>query len=175
MALEFRRAVAVDIAAIVALVESAYRGESSQRGWTTEADLLDGQRTDAAEVLQLLQAPASQIILAFDNGTLLASAHIQMHEDGCHFGMFAVVPTLQGGGVGKALLAEGERRATIDFGATEMRMWVIWMRESLIAFYQRREYRLTGEREAFPYDDDNFGRPKRDDLYFVVMSKSLKL
>ncbi len=173
MALEFRRAQAADVANIVALVESAYRGESSQKGWTTEADLLDGQRTDAAEVLQLLLAPASQIILAFDGDALLASAHIQMHDDGCHFGMFAVVPTLQGGGVGKALLAEGERRAALDFGATEMRMWVIWMRESLIAFYQRRGYRLTGEREDFPYGDDDFGLPKRDDLYFVVMSKTL--
>ena len=96
-----------------------------------------------------------------------------MHDDGCHFGMFAVVPTLQGGGVGKALLAEGERRAALEFAATEMRMWVIWMRESLIAFYQRRGYRLTGEREEFPYDDANFGLPKRDDLYFVVLSKSL--
>ncbi len=173
MALEFRRAQAADAVNIVELVESAYRGESSQKGWTTEADLLDGQRTDVAEVLQLLQAPASQVILAFDDGALVASAHIQMHADGCHFGMFAVVPTLQGGGVGKALLAEGERRAVLDFAATEMRMWVIWMRESLIAFYQRRGYRLTGEREEFPYDDANFGLPKRTDLYFIVLSKVL--
>jgi GNAT superfamily N-acetyltransferase len=173
MALEFRRAQAADAVSIVALVESAYRGESSQKGWTTEADLLDGQRTDVAEVLQLLQAPASQVILAFDDGALVASAHIQMHADGCHFGMFAVVPTLQGAGVGKALLAEGERRAVLDFAATEMRMWVIWMRESLIAFYHRRGYRLTGEREEFPYDDANFGLPKRADLYFVVLSKLL--
>jgi len=173
MALSFRRAHASDVLRIVALVESAYRGESSQNGWTTEADLLDGQRTNAAEVSGLLVAPASQIILAFDGEALLASAHIQMHDDGCHFGMFAVVPTLQGAGVGKALLAEGERRAVADFAATEMRMWVIWMRESLIAFYRRRGYRLTDEREEFPYGDVNFGQPKRDDLYFIVMSKVL--
>ena len=173
MALIFRRAQLSDVTRIVALVESAYRGETSQRGWTTEADLLDGQRTDTEEVSGLLLATLSQIILAFDDDVLVASAHIQMHDDGCHFGMFAVVPTLQGGGVGKALLAEGERRAALDFAATEMRMWVIWMRESLIAFYQRRGYRLTGEREEFPYEDANFGLPKRDDLYFVVLSKSL--
>ena len=173
MALNFRRAQASDVARIVALVESSYRGESSQRGWTTEADLLDGQRTNAEEVSGLLLAPTSQIILAFDDDTLVASAHIQMHDDGCHFGMFAVVSSLQGGGIGKALLAEGERRAVADFAATEMRMWVIWMRESLIAFYQRRGYRLTGERENFPYGDANFGLPKRDDLYFIVLSKVL--
>lgn len=174
MALNFRRAQANDVAHIVALVESSYRGEISQKGWTTEADLLDGQRTSAAEVSALLLALRSQIILAFDGDNLVASAHIQMHDDGCHFGMFAVVPSLQGAGVGKALLAEGERRAVADFAATEMRMWVIGMRKSLIAFYQRRGYRLTGEREAFPYGDANFGLPKRDDLYFVVLSKVLK-
>ncbi len=173
MVLQFRRAQAADVAHVVALVESAYRGESSERGWTTEADLLGGQRTHAAEVSELLLAPDSQFILAFDDGALVASAHIQMHEDGCHFGMFAVVPALQGAGVGKALLAEGERRAAADFAATEMRMWVIWMRESLIAFYQRRGYHLTGEREEFPYGDANFGVPKRDDLYFIVLSKAL--
>ena len=173
MTLSFRRAQLSDVVRIVALVESAYRGKSSELGWTTEADLLDGQRTDAAEVSELLLAPGSQIILAFDDDTLVASAHIQMHQDGCHFGMFAVVPTLQGAGVGKALLAEGESRAVADFAATEMRMWVIWTRESLIAFYQRRGYRLTDEREEFPYGDANFGLPKRDDLYFVVLSKVL--
>lgn len=173
MALSFRLAQVSDVPRIVALVESAYRGESSQQGWTTEADLLDGQRTNAAEVAALLIAPNSQIILAFDGDALLASAHIQMHDDGCHFGMFAVVPTFQGTGVGKALLADGERRARADFAATEMRMWVIWMRESLIAFYQRRGYHLTGQREEFPYGDANFGLPKRDDLYFVVLSKVL--
>ncbi len=173
MALIFRRALTSDVPQVVALVESAYRGEGSQHGWTTEADLLDGQRTDALEVSALLVAPGSQIILAFDGDALLASAHIQMHEDGCHFGMFAVVPTLQGAGVGKALLAEGERRAMADFAATEMRMWVLWMRESLIAFYQRRGYRPTGQREEFPYGDANFGLPKREDLYFVVLSKVL--
>lgn len=173
MAFSFRRAQANDVPQIVALVESAYRGESSQHGWTTEADLLDGQRTHAAEVSALLGAPGSQFILAYDGDALLATAHIQMHDDGCHFGMFAVVPTLQGVGVGKAMLAECERRAVADFGATEMIMWVLWMRESLIAFYQRRGYRMTDAREEFPYGDDNFGLPKRDDLYFAVLSKVL--
>ena len=70
MTLSFRRAQLSDVVRIVALVESAYRGKSSELGWTTEADLLDGQRTDAAEVSELLLAPGSQIILAFDDDTL---------------------------------------------------------------------------------------------------------
>jgi GNAT superfamily N-acetyltransferase len=174
MALDFRNAVAADAEQIVALVESAYRGEVSQQGWTTEADLLDGQRTDVQDVLRLLDTHKSQIVLAFDSDALVGSAHIQLHDDGCHFGMFAVRPNLQGAGVGKALLAEGERRAVHHFAAAEMRMWVIWLRDSLIAFYLRRGYQLTHEREAFPYGDPQFGLPKRDDLYFVVLSKTLR-
>jgi GNAT superfamily N-acetyltransferase len=173
MALVFRSALATDGAQIVALVESAYRGEVSQQGWTTEADLLDGQRTDLNDVLRLISATKSEIVLAFDGDALVGSAHIQLHVDGCHFGMFAVKPNLQGGGVGKALLAEGERRARLNFNATEMRMWVIWLRDRLIAFYLRRGYQLTAEREAFPYGDAQFGLPKRDDLYFIVLSKKL--
>jgi GNAT superfamily N-acetyltransferase len=173
MGLRFRSANLADVAQIVPLVESAYRGEASRQGWTTEADFLDGQRTDAAGVAALLDAPASQVVLAFDNDILVGCAHIQMHEDGCHFGMFAVNPSLQSQGVGKALLAECELRAAADFAALQMCMWVIWLRENLIAFYLRRGYRKTAQQEAFPYGDPRFGLPKRDDLYFIVMYKAL--
>jgi GNAT superfamily N-acetyltransferase len=173
MGLRFRSAHLADVAQIVPLVESAYRGEASKQGWTTEADLLDGQRTDAAGVGALLDASASQVVLAFAEDVLVGCAHIQMHADGCHFGMFAVNPALQSHGVGKALLAECERRAVADFAASQMCMWVIWLRESLIAFYARRGYQKTAQKEAFPYGDVRFGLPKRDDLYFIVMYKAL--
>jgi GNAT superfamily N-acetyltransferase len=173
MGLRFRSAVLADIAQIVPLVESAYRGESSKLGWTTEADFLDGQRTDATGVAALLDEPASQVVLAFEDDVLVGCAHIQMHQDGCHFGMFAVQPMLQSQGVGKALLAQCEQRAVADFGAKQMCMWVIWVRESLIAFYLRRGYQKTAQQEVFPYGDARFGLPKRDDLYFIVMHKAL--
>lgn len=176
MTIAFRRAGAADVAELVRLVESAYRGEGSKQGWTTEAELLDGQRTDADGVSALLVAPASAIIVAFDDqapSSLLACAHIQMHDDGCHFGMFAVNPTLQRGGIGKLLLAECERFAAREFAAEQMVMWVIWTRTELIAFYERRGYSRTGEQAAFPYGDPRFGLPKRDDLHFVVFSKAL--
>jgi GNAT superfamily N-acetyltransferase len=171
--LHFRRATTLDAPLIVPLVESAYRGEGSKVGWTTEADLLGGQRTDLADVLHTLAQPNSHIILAWRGAALVATAHIQLHDDGCHFGMFAVSPTLQGSGTGKALIAECERRAVHEFGAQQMRMWVLWVRDSLIAFYERRGYALNGEREAFPYGDARFGLPKRSDLYFVVLAKTL--
>lgn len=176
MTIAFRRAEVRDVPALVPLVESAYRGEASKQGWTTEAELLDGQRTDAQGVSQLLEAPDSAIMVAFDAAapdTLLACAHIQMHEDGCHFGMFAVRPNLQRGGVGKALLAQCESYAAAEFGAQYMVMWVIWSRAELIAFYERRGYARTGEQMPFPYGDARFGLPKRDDLYFIVLKKAL--
>ena len=174
MTIAFRRAEARDVADLVALVESAYRGDGSKLGWTTEAELLDGQRTDAEGVLSLIDTPNSVIMLAFDADVpeqFLACAHIQMHDDGCHFGMFAVRPTLQRGGVGKALLAHCEQFAAREFGAAHMVMWVIWSRVELIAFYERRGYSRTGKQEAFPYGDARFGLPKRDDLYFIVLNK----
>ena len=98
--LAFRSAQTGDVAVLVGLVESAYRGEASRAGWTTEADLLDGQRIDAAGIGALLAAHDSQIVLALAEGAILACAHLQRQPDGAgaYFGMFAVRPQLQGGG-----------------------------------------------------------------------------
>jgi ribosomal protein S18 acetylase RimI-like enzyme len=177
MHLQFRIASERDVPAIVALVESAYRGESSKRGWTTEADLLDGQRTDVAEVSELIRNDPQQaqlVLCESAEGELLASCLLEVHPDGCHFGMFAVRPTLQNAGVGKALIAHAELRAQQVLGANTMVMWVIWTRTTLIEFYQRRGYVLSDERVPFPYGDSRFGLPKRPDLYFVVMHKRLR-
>ena len=95
-------------------------------------------------------------------------------EDGAgYFGMFAVRPELQGGGVGKAMLAQAERIAGEDWGLATMRMTVIDVRDSLIAFYQRRGYVRTGILKPFPYGDERFGIPLRDDLRFEVLEKDL--
>jgi len=171
-ALRFRPAVAADIPAIVALVESAYRGDSGRRGWTTESDLLDGQRTDAAGVAALLNPPDSQVLLAEREGRLLASCHIERHGAEGYFGMFAVDPAQQGGGLGKAVLAEAERIAREDWHCRTMHMTVIVQRAELIAFYERRGYRRTGEYQPFPYGDARFGIPRRDDLRFEVLRKA---
>jgi N-acetylglutamate synthase-like GNAT family acetyltransferase len=173
LSVNFQLARASDAEAIAELVESAYRGELSKQGWTTEADLLDGQRTDAKAVLELIGAARSEIWLAYNETILLACAHIEMQSDGCHFGMFAVRPTLQASGVGKALLAHCEASAKANFAAEQMLLSVIWTRESLMQFYQRRGYQLNGEKLPFPYGDERFGKPKRDDLYFLVMDKPL--
>ena len=172
--LSFRTATAADVPAIVALVESAYRGEASRVGWTTEADLLDGRRTGPDEIAAILARPGNCILLGERYGELLACAHLERHPYHAWFGMFAVRPGAQGGGAGGAVLAEAERRAAADWGCPELRMTVIVQREELIAWYQRRGYRRTGERRPFPYGDVRFGLPRRPDLAFEVLAKRLR-
>ena len=169
----FRAAGAADVARIVTLVESAYRGDASRKGWTTEADFLDGQRTDPAGVAGIIGKPHNRILLAEQGGALLACCHLEKQGDTCYFGMFAVVPTLQGGGVGKRMLAEAERIAAQEWKCTQMEMTVITIRDELIAWYERRGYRRSGVFKPFPYGDARFGIPKRDDLRFEVLIKNL--
>ncbi|RCS31278.1 GNAT family N-acetyltransferase [Rhodanobacter denitrificans] len=167
----FRAATHADVDAIVALVESAYRGESGRRGWTTESHLLDGQRTDAADVRGLIERPGSRILLAERDGRLMASCHVEHQGDNGYFGMFAVDPAGQGSGLGRQVLAEAERIAHGEWHCRAMRMTVIVQREELIAWYGRRGYRRTGEYQPFPYGDERFGIPRRDDLRFEVLRK----
>lgn len=169
----FRSAAAADVPAIVALVESAYRGESGLRGWTTESHLLDGQRTDAADVGALIARQHSRVLLAERDGQLKASCHVERQGVVAYFGMFAVDPGEQGSGLGKRMLAEAERMARDEWHCPAMRMSVIVQRDELIAWYERRGYRRTGEYQPFPYGDERFGIPRRDDLRFEVLLKDL--
>jgi GNAT superfamily N-acetyltransferase len=170
----FRDATLADVDEIVQLVESAYRGETSKAGWTTEADLLAGQRTDAAAVREIVESPDARVLLAVDVDALLACCQLERRGvDTAYFGMFAVRPGLQGDGLGKLVLARAERLARDEWRASLMRMTVIAQRYELIAWYERRGYRATGETRPFPYGDERFGLPRRDDLHFVVLAKSL--
>ena len=171
--LAFRAATEADIDAIVALVTSAYRGESSRAGWTTEADLLDGARIDPEVLRADIARSGSRVVLAERDSALLACAHVAVDGDAGYFGMFSVVPGLQGGGIGKQVLAECERIVRDDWRLPAMRMTVIDVRDDLIAFYQRRGYRRTGVTKPFPYGDARFGEPKRGDLRFEVLEKTL--
>jgi GNAT superfamily N-acetyltransferase len=171
LSLIFRAATAADVDAIVALVESAYRGESGLRGWTTESHLLDGRRTDRLLVAELLTSADSAVLLAHDGDELLACCHIEKHGASAYFGMFAVTPLRQNGGLGKQVLAEAERFARDVWQCAAMHMKVIDARAELIAWYERRGYRRTGEYSPFPYGDERVGIPRRDDLRFELMIK----
>ena len=172
----FRPATHADVDAIVALVESAYRGDASRAGWTTEADLLDGRRTGADDVLACIDRPRSVVLLAErgDGGApaLVGCAHVAEEDGAGYFGMFSVLPTLQGAGLGKRLLAEAERIVFDDWRLPAMRMTVIDLRDELIAFYERRGYRRTGILKPFPYGGERFGLPRGGDLRFEVLEKA---
>jgi len=168
-----------DLAEVADLVNAAYRGEDGYHmGWTSEMGIVDGLRTTRAALLEELAASAQMsILLLRDAAELLASVRIEriVGRDGqpaCYISMLAVRPSAQGRGVGRAMLqrAEAEGHAA---GAQMARMTVVSVRASLIAWYERRGYRRTGETERFPYEDMRFGVPLLPDLEFVVMEKSL--
>ena len=172
-AIKFRAACLDDIPAIVQLVESAYPGDASRAGWTTEADFLEGQRIDAAGVKADIETPHNRVLLAEGDGGLLACCHLQKTGDACYFGMFSVQPAQQGTGLGKRMMAEAERIAREDWRCTRMQMTVIDIRAELIGFYVRRGYVRTGVHKPFPYGDERFGIPLRADLRFEVLEKPL--
>ncbi|MFE1753573.1 GNAT family N-acetyltransferase [Streptomyces anandii] len=173
-ALVFRDATDADVDTLVALIESAYRGDSSRAGWTTEADILEGQRTDPEGVLEVIKSPDSRLLTVERDGRVVACCQLEHRGAHAYFGMFAVSPALQGAGLGKVVIAEAERLVSETWGATEMHMTVITVREDLIAWYERRGYRRTGKTTPFPYGDERFGIPQRDDLEFELLVKDLK-
>ncbi|MET8163408.1 GNAT family N-acetyltransferase [Streptomyces sp. NPDC005329] len=169
----FRDAVDDDVDALVALIESAYRGDTSRAGWTTEADVLHGQRTDPDGVLAVINAPDSRLLTVERQGRIIACCQLEHRGAHAYFGMFAVSPTVQGAGLGRTVMAEAERQARENWGVTEMHMTVLSVREDLIAWYERRGYRRTGRMTPFPYGDERFGIPQRDDLQFELLVKEL--
>jgi GNAT superfamily N-acetyltransferase len=170
---DIRVARPADAVRIVPLIESAYRGDSSRMGWTTEADLLDGQRTDEADVLATISNEGSRMLLAEDGEELLACCTVRDRGTHAYFGMFAVSPKAQGGGLGKRMLAVAEQVARDELGLPAIQMTVIRQRADLIAWYVRRGYAQTGQMQPFPYGDLRFGKPRRDDLEFEVLVKDL--
>lgn len=173
-AVHFRRATAEDIPAVHVLVESAYRGESAKRGWTHEADLLDGQRTDRDALAEIVSDPRQALILAHDGAGVLVGC-VLVHDKGAnlaYLGMLTVHPDLQSNGLGRALLEAAEAHAR-GLGAAFMEMTVIKQRRELIAWYLRRGYADTGREAPFPLDDMRFGLPKTRDLVFAVLEKRL--
>lgn len=165
-----------EIPAIADFVNAAYRGDSSRIGWTTEADYLDGQRTDPALLRADLAARPEAILLTLrdaPDGPLLGCVWLEpVDAEAWYLGMLTVRPDLQARQLGRTLLSGAETVAK-ERGARRMRMTVVNIRDTLIAWYLRRGYRLTGETKPFPYNDSRLGEPRRDDLIFVVLEKRL--
>jgi ribosomal protein S18 acetylase RimI-like enzyme len=159
--------------AVAALIESAYRGEESRRGWTTEADMLDGRRTDVDSVSEIILAPRSRMLIVRDGEQLVGCCHVRAHTmNEAYLGMLSVSPRRQARGIGRALVSGAERTAVAQWQARRMRMHVIRQRAELISWYERLGYRLTGELVPFPLDQPGV-IAKREDLEFAVLAKAL--
>ncbi len=169
--MNIRVATTADIPLLNKLVNGAYRGESSKKGWTTEADLLGGIRTSETSLTGMLKGPDAAILLAEVEERLQGCVYLEQQSDVLYLGMLTVQPELQGKGVGAQLMRAAEERA-IELGCRKIRMTVITARDTLIAYYNRKGYVDTGERKPFP-DDPKFGIAKQP-LEFMVMEKSLK-
>ncbi|MBP6687156.1 MAG: GNAT family N-acetyltransferase [Lacibacter sp.] len=161
-----------DIPQLVELLNSAYRGEGSKQGWTTEANLIAGeQRTDAASVTEVMNQPGS-VILKYtdDKGQIIGTVNLQQHERGVYLGMFAVSPNQQGGGIGKQLLSAADDYAK-NIGSPKIYMSVISVRKELIDWYKRHGYAETDERKPF-MEDELTGRHLQT-LEFLILEKKL--
>lgn len=175
-----RKVLPADAPTVVALIRSAFRGESSREGWTSEADYVADERIDVPGLLTKMAEPNGVVMAVFASGNTtdpVACFEILRYPEPsktAYFGLFAVQPKLQNAGIGRSVLAEAERYAIDTLGATRMEMTVTWLRDSLIAWYIRRGYRVVeGETRPFPYDHLVNGKALRDDLYMIVMEKEL--
>ena len=195
--LSFRYARQSDTPSLVALIERAYRGEDTAGNWNSEAHLLKGARTNDEEISTLIAREDSRFIIAEAGGRLAGCCLVQGLDDptrnwssadgpvdsgaaspaatavnAAYFGMFAIDPGIHGGGIGKTLIAEAERRVQELWGANQMVMTVINLRTALIEWYQRRGYRLTGATLPFRFSDTT-GETTRD-FHLVEMRKDLR-
>jgi ribosomal protein S18 acetylase RimI-like enzyme len=171
--LTFRSAGLADAEAVVSLIESAYRGMESRRGWTTEADFLDSRRTSIEAIMQIITAPGSRMLVAETAGQLIGCCHVQSRTAGeAYLGLVSVRPHLQDRGVGRTIVANAEREARARWGAKQMRLRVIRQRVELIAWYERLGYQPTGETLPFPYDNPSV-IATRSDLDFVLLAKPI--
>ena len=170
-----RPATLSELSALSELVNSAYRGDSSRAGWTTEADLLGGQRTDVKSLRVQLEAADSALLVAeATGGSFIGCVYLERSApDAAYLGMLTVEPGAQRAGLGKAILAQAEQYAARTWGTASVSMTVIGQREDILAWYARRGYSDTGEVEPFPYGDPRFGLPRRRDLFFKVLRKRL--
>jgi GNAT superfamily N-acetyltransferase len=170
------RAVEADYSHIIDLINLAFRGVGPLSSWNSEADFIEGQRLTEFLLREELAAKPDALLLTYredGNGELLGTVWLEPKNDGVwYLGLLTVRPDLQKRQMGRALLAAAESFAK-ERGARRIRMAVVNLRKTLIAWYERRGYLLTGEIQPFPYDDERFGRPLRGDLHFVLLEKDI--
>jgi ribosomal protein S18 acetylase RimI-like enzyme len=171
------RATEDDYAPIVQLANLAFRSVGPSASWNSEASFIQGQRLDESLLREDLAAKPDAVLLTYrdnPNGELLGTVWLEPKKDGVwYLGLLTIRPDLQNRQMGRALLGAAEEFAN-EHGASRIRMSVVNVRAALITWYERRGYRLTGETQPFPYGDERFGRPLRNDLHFVLLEKDIE-
>ena len=160
-----------DAQAISILVNMAYRGETGKQGWTTETDLIDGTRTDAELIEQIIHKPDSLILKYVENNEIIGCVELRKEGDKFYLGMLTVKPNIQGKGIGKALMKGSEEEGRKRKCKT-MFMRVLSQRHELIAWYVRHGYTLTDKKEPFVFTDPRYGKPKIP-LVFAILEKQI--
>jgi len=158
-----------DIAQLTLLVNSAYRGETSRKGWTTEADLFEGKRMSETILQQMMDAPQAVVYKYEAEGTIIGCVYLKNEGDDVYLGMLTVSPDVQAKGIGRQLLSFSEAAAK-QWGAIRIYMKVIDVRTELINWYLRHGYEDTKQR--IPFKGDGADVPKQP-IYFTVLQKQL--
>lgn len=160
-----------DIPQLEKLINSAYRGDESKKGWTTEADLLEGKRIDADGIEKLITQPGSVILKCCNgNNDLIGCVYLKKNSNRMYLGMLTVSPTLQAGGIGKKIMKASEEYA-VENNCDIMKMRVVSVRDALIAWYKRHGYNDTGKTE--PFGDASTLSVQKQPLEFIIMEKIL--
>jgi GNAT superfamily N-acetyltransferase len=171
--LQFHPASPEQAGEITSLVNSVYRGDNAKKGWTTEAEILGGIRITQEKVKEYINTDNNVILLALHEEKIIGCVHLEKEGNFCWLGMLSVDVNYQTYGLGKMLIEKSESYVKNNFGCDEMKMKVIGVRKELLEYYFRRGYKLTGEREDFIIDEDTFGKPFVQGLYFEILSKKL--
>lgn len=160
-----------DIPRLLKLINNAYRGEEAKKGWTHEADLIDGtKRTDEASLKELIQKPNAVILKYQQDEKITGCVYLEKKGNKLYLGMLSVSPEVQAQGIGKKMLKAADDHAKQN-GCNAIEMTVISVREELVAWYERNGFKDTGKKEPFP-DDGKFGNPRLR-LEFIYLEKQL--
>ncbi len=165
------QATIADAAELSALINSAYRGETSKKGWTTEADLLEGTRTTPKELATIITTPHHYLLKFIRDEKIIGSVLLIAKKEVLYLGMLTVSPELQNSGIGKQLLQAAEQLAQ-QLELSRIQMTVIGIRKELLAWYMRNGYEDTGVREPFPFGEGDKALTS-EPLDFIVLEKKL--
>jgi ribosomal protein S18 acetylase RimI-like enzyme len=174
--MQLERASDSDFPAIISLVNAAYRGTGAVESWNIETGIIEGTRlTESLLREDMASRPDAHLMVTRDSEShaIIGTVWLEpRHDDVWYLGLFTIEPSLQKVHLGRALLSAAEDLAKAH-GAKSIRMSVLGVRTALISLHERRGYHRTGETEPYPYGDNRFGTPLRDDLSFVILVKQL--